>query len=189
MKREKDFKMKIYPGFLSALMLLTPPSSVLGEQDLTHLFGEACGGVVSVTPRFDYLPPYPAESLEAWRREKEKVEEEKNLKKQLPSDFDSKVYISLYPDLKKASEKHVDQKLWAMRHYIDHGRTEHRAYTFLQFYKERLPPDFNPNLYISLHLDLEKASKKAEYKEEWAILHYINHGRAEGRVYKKNARL
>ena len=84
----------------------------------------------------------------------------------IPSDFDSKVYISLHSDLSNLSEEE------GMIHYENYGFYENRRYT-------PIPKDFDYTVYIELYPDLYNAD------EETAKFHYEKFGYFENRKYKK----
>ena len=178
-------KIKKHVLSLCVLSALITSSDVSGAQNFRVPLGEVGGFRVELEGGIRHHPN-PANHINGAhlaRAEEERIRTKKikKLKKQLPANFDAKVYLSLYPDLEKAAKRVEDRKLWAMNHYINHGKKENRSYTFTQFYKDHLPADFDAKVYISLHSDLEKAAKKEKDKERWGVLHYINYGQAEGR--------
>lgn len=103
--------------------------------------------------------------------------EKKKWKGLVPSDFDPETYRNLNADLTDFSD------LDATIHYLNHGRDEGRQYKLL-FQEEpgpanaSLPIDFNPEMYRMLNADISGFSNLN------ATLHFLNHGRDEGRRYK-----
>lgn len=83
----------------------------------------------------------------------------------IPSDFDAKVYKSLYKDLAMMSDT------VAKEHYLKHGRVEGRVYTL------DVPEDFDVSKYKSLHTDLQYMTDLE------AQVHFAQHGELEGRIY------
>lgn len=104
----------------------------------------------------------------------------------LPGDFDPETYLKLNVDVREAG---VDP----VRHYIEHGRAEKRAYRIpplgsgeresrkvrVTFKKalQGLPEDFDPETYLKLNIDVREAGVDA-------ARHYVEHGRAENRAYQ-----
>ena len=116
----------------------------------------------------------------------------------LPAGFDPKTYISLNPDLQQYLDTHPEEiaaagsaDQWAINHYLSHGRNEGR-----NFQKPAapvaadLPDGFDPKTYVSLNPDLQQHLDAhpeditaAGSANQWAINHYINNGKAEGRKF------
>lgn len=104
----------------------------------------------------------------------------------LPEDFDPEIYLKLNVDVREAG---VDP----IRHYIEHGRAENRAYRIpalesaksesrkvrVAFKKalQGLPEDFDPAIYLKLNIDVREAGVDP-------ARHYVEHGRAENRAYR-----
>jgi len=99
------------------------------------------------------------------------------------SRFDPQFYRKHYPDLHVLTST---QELW--RHFIRFGRAEGRFATEADMHSvlgEKfgpLPDDFNPSIYLALHEDLARAFTN----ETQATEHYLRHGQAEKRVYRRN---
>ncbi len=89
----------------------------------------------------------------------------------LPSDFDSRAYLELNPDVAASL---VD----AAKHYLQHGHEERRPY---RFYTD-LPDDFDPVTYLALNVDLKGIEMTPEH-------HYRVYGGREKRPYKVNGKL
>ena len=85
----------------------------------------------------------------------------------LPEDFDSKIYLALYPDVASANAD-------AAEHYISQGIREGRTYKL-----EDLPDDFDIETYLELHSDVRAAKLGA-------VDHYLSYGIKEGRAYKRD---
>jgi glycosyltransferase involved in cell wall biosynthesis len=96
-------------------------------------------------------------------------------------DFDSAFYFQHHPDLfRLKTEKALK------RHYLDHGLKEGRTKNLAEARKKlessfgALPGDFDPNHYRVLNSDLIRI-----FDHDWQFtLHYLEHGRKEGRPYK-----
>src|SRR5271169_1905213 len=94
--------------------------------------------------------------------------------------FDSEFYRESYPDLQRFA---TPAELY--KHYISHGRSEGRwpnrkaMISDLEDKYGRLPEDFDPRKYVSLHPDL----KRAHFTDREAVEHYLHYGREEGRAY------
>lgn len=111
-----------------------------------------------------------------------------NKKPQIPHNFDWIAYKSMNPDL-----THISSHAEAIRHYLGHGRKEHRSYSFPQkstaipatslspqkdIQYLDLPLDFNWVEYKSLHPDLKNIDDHLHICK-----HYIEHGKRENRKY------
>ena len=125
----------------------------------------------------------------------------------LPAGFDPKVYISLNPDLKDYIDRHPEEiaaaggaDQWAINHYLSHGKGENRAFQSAQAAAPALaaglPEGFDPKVYVALNPDLQHYMDSHPEEvaagggaDQWAINHYISHGRNENRQYqsKENA--
>ena len=84
--------------------------------------------------------------------------------------FSWEVYRELNPDLVKAGLKTPND---FVNHYIVHGKNEKRKYSVYQLY-----PDFNPSVYSHNYKDL------IQFNVSQLELHWIKHGKKEGRDYK-----
>lgn len=89
----------------------------------------------------------------------------------MPSTFDWQAYIEFNTDL--ASSGVVDERT-AVRHYLEFGRFEPRAYS------RETPPGFNWRRYIDMHDDLKAAGINTERA---AIGHYLSYGIREDRPF------
>jgi tetratricopeptide (TPR) repeat protein len=111
----------------------------------------------------------------------------------LPAEFDWKAYLELNPDL----QGHLQSKWSAIQHFLVHGEKEGRLYSFNQLYyqpksesqnleainspqtstKKDTDSTFDRSFYLDYNEDLRSI---ASYEE--AYYHWLNHGKAEGRV-------
>jgi hypothetical protein len=87
--------------------------------------------------------------------------------KNIPDDFNWRVYIELNDDLKNMYE------IQAITHFIRYGYRENRKYKY-----ENIPDDFNWRAYIELNDDLKNMN------EIQAKAHFNNYGYKENRKYK-----
>jgi hypothetical protein len=87
--------------------------------------------------------------------------------KNIPHDFDAKIYIELNKDLKNLTE------LQSKIHYENDGYKENRKYKY-----ENIPDNFDAKIYIELNEDLKNLT------ELEAKNHYENDGYKENRKYK-----
>ncbi|ACK51657.1 glycosyl transferase group 1 [Methylocella silvestris BL2] len=106
----------------------------------------------------------------------------KSLKSSDLLDFDPVFYRFHYSDLHGLNS---DEDL--RRHYVLHGREEGRWKSRAEARNDfvsrfgALPDDFQAHVYKELHEDLAKA-----FDHEWQFeFHYLEHGRKEGRRYKR----
>jgi len=99
--------------------------------------------------------------------EKFKIKESKIKYKNIPNDFDWKLYSNLNNDLNFTNEQE------AIYHYEFYGFFEKRRYKY-----DNIPNDFNWKTYIELNNDLKI------YSEIEAKKHYSNYGIKEKRKYK-----
>lgn len=90
----------------------------------------------------------------------------------LPKNFDWKVYLEIYSDLKKHNITTKDQ---AEEHYITHGIKENRVYEILP----ELPNNFDWRVYNLLNPDIAKHYKNQK-DSEW---HYRLFGHKENRIF------
>lgn len=93
-----------------------------------------------------------------------------NMQSLLPMDFSSDAYKYLNPDLDGFTENKL------IYHYIHVGRSEKRLYNKDLY----LPNDFDFKKYLELNPDL----KSTINNERNSVIHFIVHGRLEGRKYK-----
>jgi tetratricopeptide (TPR) repeat protein len=111
----------------------------------------------------------------------------------IPADFDWKAYLELNPDL----QGHLQSKWSAIQHFLVHGAKEGRLYSFNQLYYQ--PKSDFSNAQVNSLPDTS-ADKEAEGKFDWsfyldynedlrsissyeeAYYHWLNHGKAEGRI-------
>lgn len=89
-------------------------------------------------------------------------------KRNIPEDFDHKVYIKLNNDLLLNSNDEIGAKI----HYGTFGYKENRKYKF-----DNTPSDFDPELYLKINNDIKGGIFEAK-------VHYEYHGRFENRKYK-----
>jgi glycosyltransferase involved in cell wall biosynthesis len=96
-------------------------------------------------------------------------------------DFDATFYYRYYPDL-----HHLEKPKALERHYLEYGFKEGRFKNLevaTRHFRDSFgapPADFNARLYKSLNEDLG-----AKFDYDWQYeLHYLEHGRREGRPYK-----
>ena len=113
----------------------------------------------------------------------------------LPAGFDPAVYVILNPDLQTYMDKEPaviraagGANQWAIKHYLSYGKNEGRQFKISEL--SSLPAGFDPAVYVSLNPDLQKYIKDhpaiiaaAGGPNQWAIKHYINSGKNEGRRY------
>jgi hypothetical protein len=90
------------------------------------------------------------------------------MNKQIPSDFNWKVYISMNSDI-----NHITNKQDAINHYCNYGINENRIYKF------KLPIDFNWKAYVKLNQDINHITNQKS-----AIKHFCTYGANEKRPYK-----
>jgi tetratricopeptide (TPR) repeat protein len=111
----------------------------------------------------------------------------------LPADFDWKAYLELNPDL----QGHLQSKWSAIQHFLVHGAKEGRLYSFNQLYYQpksdfsntqvKSLPDTSANQEAegkfdwSFYLDYNEDLRSISSYEE-AYYHWLNHGKAEGRI-------
>lgn len=89
-------------------------------------------------------------------------------KKNIPPDFDHKVYIKMNNDLLLD----LNDEIGAEMHFGTFGYQENRKYKF-----ENIPSDFDPELYLKINDDIKGGIFEAKF-------HYEFHGRFENRKYK-----
>ncbi len=96
--------------------------------------------------------------------------------------FRPEFYVRLYPDLREIKDEAA-----LRQHFARHGRVEGRFGTpesYLAALTEQhgpLPDGFDAGTYRALHEDLSTL-----LQEDWeAVAHYLTHGRAEGRAYRR----
>ncbi|WP_246154534.1 glycosyltransferase [Methylobacterium oryzihabitans] len=100
----------------------------------------------------------------------------------LDGSFDAAFYAKQYPDL-----RHLPDAAALWQHFICHGREEGRHGTHESYLASLiddygpLPDGFDAGTYRTLHRDLD-----AQIEDDWeAVAHYLKHGRAEGRAYRR----
>ena len=119
----------------------------------------------------------------------------------LPAGFDAKTYVSLNPDLDQFIKDHAADiaaaggaDKWATNHYLSHGKNEGRNFKKMEAGAApvaSLPEGFDVKAYVSLNPDLDQYIKDhpaditaAGGADKWAINHYLNNGKNEGRNFK-----
>lgn len=112
-----------------------------------------------------------------------------------PPGFSAETYLRLHPDVAAAAPGDRDDRAkFALKHYLENGRDESRAYTSAPppppqpspaiVGAQGLPPGFVPNKYLELNSDVATAAPpNGREREQFAISHYLTNGRAEGRKY------
>ena len=96
------------------------------------------------------------------------------------TDFDAGFYKASYPDL-----GHIRSDKELRDHYWTHGRAEGRfgslsgMNAILTSQHGPLPDDFDSRDYLALHQDLQREGMTPNQ----ALVHYLRHGREEGRAY------
>lgn len=111
----------------------------------------------------------------------------------LPTDFDWNAYLELNPDL----QGHLQSKWSAIQHFLVHGATEGRLYSFNQLYYQ---PKSESEKQRDENLDDASTEKESDGKFDWrfyldynedlrtissyeeAYYHWLNHGKSEGRI-------
>ncbi|MGB5900443.1 MAG: tetratricopeptide repeat protein [Geitlerinemataceae cyanobacterium] len=111
----------------------------------------------------------------------------------LPIEFDWKAYLELNPDL----QGHLQSKWSAIQHFLVHGEKEGRLYSFDQLYYQPKPDSETVQVTGESHTAREKDEELAfdwtfylDYNEdltniasyEEAYDHWLNYGKAEGRI-------
>lgn len=105
----------------------------------------------------------------------------------LPKDFNHQEYLSLHQDLQDhVAKNNLDAKSFSEEHYTNNGIQEGRQYKSIE---SHLPADFNWKNYLALNPDLRQylSENRNLNSEQFAKEHYINYGKAEGRIFKKPA--
>ena len=82
-----------------------------------------------------------------------------------------------YSDLRPFAQDNPEK--WAFYHYVMHGRHEMRLCG-----EELLPPGFNADAYLALNKDVSEAVPNGTNPREFAMVHYLQNGKNEGRRYK-----
>ena len=114
----------------------------------------------------------------------------------LPVGFDSRTYANLYPDLQaiynSLPQDHANE--WAASHYLSNGRNEGRNFQRALAAVEGLPAGFDPKVYVTLNPDLQQYMDKHPEEvakdgsaNQWAINHYLSHGKGENRQFQNVA--
>ena len=99
-------------------------------------------------------------------------------------DFDWQFYLEYYEDLFNLSSYEE-----AYQHWNSCGSLEERFAneTDLEKYfnlrQSELPEGFDYNQYLALNPSLKAKCDERRYSQYWAIEHYLEHGRYEGRLY------
>ena len=107
------------------------------------------------------------------------------LKAEALPDFDPERYLPLHPDLVAANADGREQWLLLIRQLederdaakIDAGSLRIQVNHLRSLLKAEMPPDFDPERYVSLNPDL--AAANADGREHWLL-----HGFFEGRNYR-----
>jgi len=95
----------------------------------------------------------------------------------LPASFSATLYLAGYSDLRPFAQDNPEK--WAFYHYVMHGRHEMRLCG-----EELLPPGFNADAYLALNKDVSEAVPNGTNPREFAMVHYLQNGKNEGRRYK-----
>ncbi len=96
----------------------------------------------------------------------------------LTPSFNAALYLAGNDDLAPYVQGHPER--WAFYHYVMHGRDERRLCG-----KELLPTDFDGGVYLMCNPDLLEFVPQESDPNEFAMLHYLRHGKSEGRRYKQ----
>ncbi|TXN15049.1 hypothetical protein FV219_03040 [Methylobacterium sp. WL122] len=101
---------------------------------------------------------------------KMKYKKPKEHLKDLPADFEERVYFDLHPDVAESGQT-------AAEHYLRHGRIEQRPYKITENTLTKIPGDFDEQTYLDLNPDVVSFSG-------FPRDHYLQFGYREGRKYK-----
>ena len=101
----------------------------------------------------------------------------------VPDDFNWKIYIQNYDDLRNAG---INTEEKAKKHWAEYGKSEGRIYwkvlAPVPEVGELLPPDFDWETYVNNYEDLENTGIDTKQK---AAEHWLKIGKKEGRTYQK----
>ena len=124
-----------------------------------------------------------------------------------PPGFSAETYLRLHPDVASAAPGDRDERArFALKHYLENGRNEGRAYTSApppppggphnvksttpppppsaMVGAQALPPGFVPSKYLELNPDVAAVAPAAGVeRDQFAVKHYLENGRNEGRKY------
>ena len=131
-----------------------------------------------------------AAAVEQQRREAEASQRQQQAQAQLGrgrvvegQNFSYEDYFESHPDVRNACHETdpLRRELFALRHYIEHGRREGRPFPGGEHY------DFSYEEYLARNPDVRAACGTTDPHgmRRFALQHYINDGRREGRVYPR----
>jgi hypothetical protein len=114
----------------------------------------------------------------------------------LPSGFTAEGYLTLHPDVAGHAPQDPSRRVeFAMWHYLHHGANEGRSHGEMSPPVTRatagnsstssgMPSGFTTEGYLNKNPDVAQAAPSDPVqRQEFAMWHYLNHGKAEGRKY------